>query len=805
MSRIIEVTEVILRDAHQSLMATRLATDDMIPALEDLDNAGYWSLECWGGATFDSCIRFLNEDPWERLRTFKRYLKKTPTQMLFRAQNILGYRHYADDVVRRFVERSAANGMNVFRIFDAVNDPRNLECAIAAVKKLQSEKFKDDNGLGVHVQGCICYSISPVHTIEKFVELGRQLQDMGVDSICIKDMAALIKPQPAYDLVKALKKACGEKMPIHLHVHATTGVTLVSIMKAVEAGLDIVDTALSAMSLGTGHNPTEAFAEMLEGTPYTHRLDMKRVVSANEHFARIPSRYQEFYTDFTGVTTSIFQSQIPGGMLSNMESQLKAQGAGHRLDEVLAEVPKVKEAAGHPPLVTPTSQIVGTQAVFNVLMGEWKTLDRRVHRPRPRLLREDHHCLRSRGREGRAEAVGQASHHLPPGGPHRERVGQAEARGEQARGLQRQRRGRADLRALPEGGAPGVQGPRQRAEEPGQGARGEAGSGRGSGGCCCEPSRDSCTSTCYGASGGRPSRLHRHGQRPGVPRQRDAREDRSAHGVRRCPCGGSGSRCGSGTCAGRGPSSGAPVAPAAAPASAAPSTGLPHQGRTRGNRSALLRQPGRTRGAGSDGAGSRSDEDGERDRDSTCRHPPLVCRQGGRRGQGRNDPRLHLMRRLIASLILALGGAVAAQAAAPLPVVDTQAALRGHGVYLPEKSEIAVRLVHRWNAQAALLGATSGRAAPSRFRLSGLCSHRASRAKRFLPLSLRGAKPWPRSTAPQASRTLLPSRSPRDRHASSSSRRESTTKRACSPSSTIPCAPKDMATRPDPTRTLARN
>jgi methylmalonyl-CoA carboxyltransferase 5S subunit len=374
MSRVIEVTEVILRDAHQSLMATRLATDDMIPALQDLDNAGYWSLECWGGATFDSAIRFLNEDPWERLRTFKKHLKKTPTQMLFRAQNILGYRHYGDDVVRRFVDKSAENGMNVFRIFDAMNDPRNLECAIKEVKKLQSQGFKDDNGLGVHVQGCICYTISPVHTIEKFVELGRQLQDMGVDSICIKDMAALIKPQPAHDLVKAIKKACGEKMPVHLHVHATTGVTLVSIMKAVEAGLDIVDTALSAMSLGTGHNPTEAFAEMLEGTPYTHRLDMKRVASANEHFKNIPLLYDEFYTSFTGVTTSIFESQIPGGMLSNMESQLKAQGAGDRINEVLAAVPKVKAAAGHPPLVTPTSQIVGTQAVFNVLMGEWKSL-----------------------------------------------------------------------------------------------------------------------------------------------------------------------------------------------------------------------------------------------------------------------------------------------------------------------------------------------------------------------------------------------------------------------------------------------
>ncbi len=364
----IEVTDVILRDAHQSLMATRLSMEDMIPSLEDLDNAGYWSLECWGGATFDSCMRFLNEDPWERLRTFKKHLKKTPLQMLFRAQNILGYRHYGDDVVRKFVEKSAENGMNVFRIFDALNDPRNLECAIGHVKKLQ------EGGADVHAQGTISYTVSPVHTVEKYVELATQLKDMGVDSICIKDMAALIKPQHAYDLVSGIKKACGDDMRLHLHVHATTGVTLVSIMKAIEAGLDNVDTSLSAMCLGTGHNPTESFAEMLEDTPFTHKLDMDRVNAANLHFKDIPARYQEFYTSFTGVATKIFDSQIPGGMLSNMESQLKQQGAGDRMDEVLLEVPRVRKAAGYPPLVTPSSQIVGTQAVFNVLMGKWKKL-----------------------------------------------------------------------------------------------------------------------------------------------------------------------------------------------------------------------------------------------------------------------------------------------------------------------------------------------------------------------------------------------------------------------------------------------
>lgn len=363
MQKTVEVTDVILRDAHQSLMATRMALDDMLPACEWLDNAGYWSLECWGGATFDSCIRFLNEDPWERLREFKKALPKTRTQMLLRGQNLLGYRHYEDTVVRRFVEKAALNGMDVFRVFDALNDPRNLEVALKAVKET-----------GKHAQGTICYTISPVHTVEKFIDMARKLQDMGVDSICVKDMAALLKPQPAYDLVKGIKDACGPELLVHVHVHSTTGVTLVSLMKSIEAGADIVDTSVSSLSLGPGHNPTESLVEMLEGTPYKTKLNLDLIYKARDHFAEVRPRYKEFLTDYTGVETEIFASQIPGGMLSNMESQLKQQGQGDRMKEVLEEVPRVRADAGFPPLVTPSSQIVGTQAVFNVMMGKYKVM-----------------------------------------------------------------------------------------------------------------------------------------------------------------------------------------------------------------------------------------------------------------------------------------------------------------------------------------------------------------------------------------------------------------------------------------------
>ena len=363
MTRTVEVTELCLRDGHQSLLATRMAMEDMVPICEDIDAAGYWSAECWGGATYDSCIRFLNEDPWERLRTFRKLMPNTRLQMLLRGQNLLGYRHYEDSVVERFVDKAAENGMDVFRVFDALNDIRNLRQALKAVKKT-----------GKHAEGTISYTISPLHTVEQYVEMATQLQDLGCDSICIKDMAALLKPQPAYDLVKGIKKACGDDMLVHVHVHSTTGVTLVSLMKAIEAGADIVDTCISSLSLGPGHNPTEALVEMLEDTGYETHLDSDRLLKIKEHFEGVRPRYAEFESKFGIVEPAIFESQIPGGMLSNMESQLKQQGAGDKVAEVLAQVPKVRKAAGYPPLVTPSSQIVGTQAVFNVLMGEFTTL-----------------------------------------------------------------------------------------------------------------------------------------------------------------------------------------------------------------------------------------------------------------------------------------------------------------------------------------------------------------------------------------------------------------------------------------------
>ncbi|HWQ26086.1 MAG TPA: methylmalonyl-CoA carboxytransferase subunit 5S [Chlorobaculum sp.] len=358
-----DITELALRDAHQSLIATRLGIDDMTGACKDLDEAGYWSIECWGGATYDACIRYLNEDPWERLRTFKSLMPKTPLQMLLRGQNLLGYRHYQDEVVERFCDKSAENGIGVFRIFDALNDLRNIETSVKAVKKA-----------GGHAQGTISYTVSPIHTTELFVDQARRLQDMGVDSICVKDMAALIKPQAAFDLVKGIKDACGSHLRVHIHVHATTGVTLVSLMKAVEAGADCVDTAISTMSLGPGHNPTESFIEMLEGTGFSTKVDLDRIERVKSHFVSVLGRYSEFQSKVTGVDTEIFKSQIPGGMLSNMESQLRQQGAGDRMKEVLEEIPLVRKDTGYVPLVTPSSQIVGTQAVLNVLMGRYKVL-----------------------------------------------------------------------------------------------------------------------------------------------------------------------------------------------------------------------------------------------------------------------------------------------------------------------------------------------------------------------------------------------------------------------------------------------
>src|SRR5262249_35153389 len=297
------------------------------------------------------------------LRTFRKLMPNTRLQMLLRGQNLLGYRHYEDTVVDRFVDKSAANGMDVFRVFDALNDLRNLRRALQAVKRT-----------GKHAEGTLCYTVSPMHTVGKFVEMAQQLKDLGCQSICIKDMAALLKPQPAYDLVKGIKEKCGKDTVVHVHVHSTTGVTLVSLMKAIEAGADIVDTSISSLSLGPGQNPTEALVEMLEGTGYTTRLKMDRLLKIKDHFAKVRPRYAEFESKIIGVETEIFDSQIPGGMISNMESQLKQQNAAHRIKEVLAEGPKVRRDAGSPPLVTPSSQIVGTQAVLNVLMGRYKVL-----------------------------------------------------------------------------------------------------------------------------------------------------------------------------------------------------------------------------------------------------------------------------------------------------------------------------------------------------------------------------------------------------------------------------------------------
>ncbi|WP_290278837.1 methylmalonyl-CoA carboxytransferase subunit 5S [Corynebacterium faecale] len=360
--RKIGVTEVALRDAHQSLMATRMAMEDMVDACEDIDKAGYWSVECWGGATFDACIRFLNEDPWERLRTFRKLMPNSQLQMLLRGQNLLGYRHYEDMVVDKFVEKSKENGMDIFRVFDALNDPRNLEHAMKAVKKVDG-----------HAQGTICYTTSPLHDVEGYIQQAGRLLDMGADSIALKDMAALLKPQPAFDIIRGIKETYGEDTQINVHAHSTTGVTMVTLQKAIEAGADVVDTAISSMSLGPGHNPTEALVEMLEGTDYDTGLDMDRLLKVRDHFKSVRPKYAEFESK-TLINTNIFQSQIPGGMLSNMEGQLRAQGAEDRMEEVMLEVPLVRKDAGYPPLVTPSSQIVGTQAVFNVLMGRYKVM-----------------------------------------------------------------------------------------------------------------------------------------------------------------------------------------------------------------------------------------------------------------------------------------------------------------------------------------------------------------------------------------------------------------------------------------------
>jgi oxaloacetate decarboxylase alpha subunit len=356
------ITEVVLRDAHQSILATRLRIEDMLPICEKLDQIGYWSIESWGGATFDACIRYLGEDPWERLRLLKAAMPKTQQQMLLRGQNILGYRHYADDVVDKFVERCAINGMDVFRIFDAMNDMRNIERAVKAVLATDA-----------HAQGTISYTTSPVHTMDTWVNLGKQIEDMGAHSICIKDMAGLLKPYDAFELVSRLKKST--KIPIHLHCHATTGLSVGTIIKAVEAGIDNVDTAISSLSMTYGHSATETIVASLEGTERATGLDLIKLEEIAHYFRDIRKKYAQYEGSLKGVDGRILISQVPGGMLTNMESQLKEQGASDKFDEVMREIPRVREDLGFIPLVTPTSQIVGTQAVMNVMNGErYKTI-----------------------------------------------------------------------------------------------------------------------------------------------------------------------------------------------------------------------------------------------------------------------------------------------------------------------------------------------------------------------------------------------------------------------------------------------
>ncbi|MGR9085726.1 MAG: sodium-extruding oxaloacetate decarboxylase subunit alpha [Gammaproteobacteria bacterium] len=364
----VHITDVILRDAHQSLIATRLRTEDMLPACPMLDAIGYWSLECWGGATFDACLRFLKEDPWERLGRLKAALPNTRLQMLVRGQNLLGYRHYSDDVVRAFILKAAENGMDVFRIFDALNDIRNLKTAIEAAKES-----------GKHAQGTICYTTSPVHDIKSFVELARGLADLGCDSIAIKDMAGLLTPFVAGDLVRALTEAVD--LPLHLHTHSTSGLAEMCQLKAIEAGCRHIDTALSSWSGGTSHPPTESLVAALHGTNYDSGLELGQLQAVNDYFAGVRKKYHRFESEFTGIDTRVHVFQVPGGMISNLANQLRERNALDRIEEVYKEIPQVRKDLGYPPLVTPTSQIVGTQAVMNVITGKrYATITNEVKR-----------------------------------------------------------------------------------------------------------------------------------------------------------------------------------------------------------------------------------------------------------------------------------------------------------------------------------------------------------------------------------------------------------------------------------------
>ncbi len=357
----VRITELVLRDGHQSILATRMRTEDMLPICEQIDRVGYWSVEMWGGATFDACLRFLGEDPWDRLRLIKETMPNTPLQMLLRGQNLVGYRHYSDAVVERFVDKAIEYGINVFRIFDALNDVRNLETAVRRALKG-----------GAHAQGTICYTVSPVHTVEKFVAMSRKLEDMGCQSLVVKDMAALMLPYPAAELVAALKAAV--KIPVHVHTHATTGVAAMVLLKAIEFGADGVDTSISAISGGPGHVPTESLVAAIQGTPYDSGLDQKKLAAITAYFKAVRPKYKEHESSFVSADTRMFVNQIPGGMISNLESQLKEMGCFNRIDEVLSEVPRVRREMGYIPLVTPTSQIVGAQATLNVLMGRYKNV-----------------------------------------------------------------------------------------------------------------------------------------------------------------------------------------------------------------------------------------------------------------------------------------------------------------------------------------------------------------------------------------------------------------------------------------------
>ena len=362
MTKKIKMTELVLRDAHQSLFATRLRLDDMLPIAQKLDSIGYWSLEAWGGATFDSCIRFLGEDPWVRLRELKKACPKTPLQMLLRGQNLLGYRHYADDVVERFVERCVANGMDVFRVFDALNDPRNMKAALQAVRKF-----------GGHAQGTLSYTTSPVHTMQTWLDTTEQLLEIGIDSLVIKDMSGILNPMAAADLVREIKKRFD--VELHLHCHSTTGMAEMALLKAVEAGVDGIDTAISSMSGTYGHPATESMVATLQGTEYDTGLDIPRLEKIAAYFRNVRKKYAKFEGQLRGVDSRILVAQVPGGMLTNLENQLKQQNASDKLDLVLEEIPRVRKDLGYIPLVTPTSQIVGTQSVINVLTGErYKTI-----------------------------------------------------------------------------------------------------------------------------------------------------------------------------------------------------------------------------------------------------------------------------------------------------------------------------------------------------------------------------------------------------------------------------------------------